>query len=297
MKLEYLLNNESFDEVKNLIDEIEGKKVQVSSLSRGSGRIKVITVETEGDNLKCAETLSLIDGGIQKKHSLTLIRDDASAHFEQLLFPRICRFERELRRYLTALAVFSGEEKVTGKRNNKIRVEKVSEIVSNIEQLNLGEVQSYFFSSIEFNKSVEELCKRNYTKKRLLEEINKLDDSCFWNKHITDDNLLIVKEKYEEIVKYRNDVMHSHRMSFDDYEKASLLLEDVNERMRKAYEWILFCNDKSSIKGIIAAGNAIVGIFDVIEKTRAMWNEDAFNGFASFVNVLHSPYDPENAKN
>ena len=60
-----------------------------------------------------------------------------------------------------------------------------------------------------------------------------MEEHTIWDKIVNDDNLSIIKKNFLKIKDYRNDVMHAHNISYENFNKAKLLFEKVNSKLEE----------------------------------------------------------------
>ena len=265
MVLEYIVEDSKYKElIKGEIPK-KGKKGAIKTTSKKFSGINnyILTIEYCGSLIDSAETLSNIAQKVKKTFDCNnvkyyILRDEASIAFANRLYPLVCEFETKLRKFLY-IALFDLDESAKKLTTNKIktaaqRFSKVEKVPQNnfLEDITLGEVFTLLFDNKEFldaakeeTKRIENTISRKATKKELIEVLEKIEEKTLWNElfcpSFSEFDLLSAHEKLFTI---RNDVMHFHFISYEQYTKALKLLRETNNNL-----------DTQLAKGIVLENN------------------------------------------
>lgn len=180
---------------------------------------RIVQFKIEGfEKRETAKHLSIIHEEMQKYEAFTL-GNEASEYYNQALYPLINTFEMRLRKFL--FLVFSLKE--NSSRWNKVR---------DLEKIDFYTIYSRLFTSTDFNKKLYQLFseKHNYTKAQIHDLIENIDEKILWDQ-VVDNRLSIIKEKFQLIKEYRNDVMHSHNIGYKRYKDIHKLINEVNRQL------------------------------------------------------------------
>lgn len=239
MVLEYLIPTE---EIEEEIKDYSSNMIKQKLISIDSS--KILSIDMEGENLKTAKGLSKVHSEIMENNSYIILNNGCSEYFNKRLFPLINDFERKLRKLLYLVSAFQRNQNIQGIEN-----------VKSLEEKDLGKVFDLVFTDKNFNDEIRKKINKDitwsYTKKWIIEEINKnFVEITLWNQ-LFDDSLSIVSENYLVIKNCRNDVMHAHDMDYDNYLKTEELFTDVNNQIDE-YIYKTLIKGKLSVEKIIS---------------------------------------------
>ena len=173
----------------------------------------------------------------------SILSNSLSMYFSNRLYPKFQTYESLLRKiFVLALSPLEDEDIiriVKEQTNDKLDLSKIHTI-EHIERLQIAELHSLIFE-ININP-VRDLTihfkdfqnKNEYILKEMIK--NSLPTT-LWKKHFTqftdsekDD---VLKNSYDTIREYRNEVMHFHMLTYKRYKKIDSLLSDVIEELKE----------------------------------------------------------------
>lgn len=252
MILEYIIEDSKYKELLKGKISKKGKNgsIKVNSKKFSGVNNYILTIEYNSSPVESAETLSNAFQNIKEvfdsnKVKYYVLRNEASIEFVNRLYPLICEFETKLRKFLY-VALFDLDEAAQKLTTNKIKtvIQKYSKTEnipqSNfLEDLTLGEVFNLLFDNREFldtakneTKQIENTLSRKATKKELIAIIEKIEEKTLWNQLFApvfkNFNLPTIEN---EIFTIRNDVMHFHFISYEQYKRSFKLLKDINKEL------------------------------------------------------------------
>lgn len=265
MILEYIIEDSKYkDLIKGKIPK-KGKNgiIKVNSKKFSGVNNYILTIEYKSSPVESAETLSNIFQNIKKIFDSNnvkyyILRNEASIELANRLYPLVCEFETKLRKFLY-VALFDLDEAAKKITTNKIKTvihkfSKTEKIPQNnfLEELTLGEVFNLLFDNREFldsakneTKQIENTLSRKATKKELIAIIEKIEEKTLWNELFApifkNFSLPTVQNELFDI---RNDVMHFHFISYEQYKRSLRLLKDINKEL-----------DVQLAKGIVLENN------------------------------------------
>lgn len=265
MILEYIIEDSKYkDLIKGKIPQ-KGKNgiIKVNSKKFSGVNNYILTIEYKSSPVESAETLSNIFQNIKKIFDSNnvkyyILRNEASIELANRLYPLVCEFETKLRKFLY-VALFDLDEAAKKITTNKIKTvihkfSKTEKIPQNnfLEELTLGEVFNLLFDNREFldsakneTKQIENTLSRKATKKELIAIIEKIEEKTLWNELFApvfkNFSLPTVQNELFDI---RNDVMHFHFISYEQYKHSLRLLKDINKEL-----------DVQLAKGIVLENN------------------------------------------
>ena len=164
-------------------------------------------------------------------------------YFSNRLYPKFQTYESLLRKiFVLALSPLEDEDIiriVKEQTNDKLDLSKIHTI-DHIERLQIAELHSLIFE-ININP-VRDLTihfkgfqnKNEYILKEMIK--NSLPTT-LWKKHFTpftdSEKVDVLKNSYNTIREYRNEVMHFHMLTYKRYKKIDSLLSDVIEELKE----------------------------------------------------------------
>ena len=240
MYLEYLFLKDDFNdqiskytyeyqvESKGNITRVLQSKLKIAKLSDSESHVVIIELQNFASREEEAKHLSNIDTEFSKKYKFTLLRNDASAYYNQKLYPLANEFERQLRRFLYIKnALHTGD--------------KVKKNIENLESKDLGQIYQLLFVDDDFCKNVR--TKMNtpgvFSRNELLKEIDKLNETTTWDKIVGIKDLSVIKENFLDIKDYRNDVMHARNITYEEFKRQKSLFEETTKELNDAVNSLL----------------------------------------------------------
>ena len=173
----------------------------------------------------------------------SILSNSLSMYFSNRLYPKFQTYESLLRKiFVLALSQLEDEDIiriVKEQTNDKLDLSKIHTI-EQIERLQIAELHSLIFE-ININP-VRDLTIhfkdfQNKNEYILKEMIRNLFPITIWEKHFTpftnSEEVDVLKNNYDRIREYRNDVMHFHTLTYRRYKKIDLLLSDVIKELEE----------------------------------------------------------------
>lgn len=173
----------------------------------------------------------------------SILSNSLSMYFSNRLYPKFQTYESLLRKiFVLALSPLEDEDIiriVKEQTNDKLDLSKIHTI-DHIERLQIAELHSLIFE-ININP-VRDLTihfkgfqnKNEYILKEMIK--NSLPTT-LWKKHFTpftdSEKVDVLKNSYNTIREYRNEVMHFHMLTYKRYKKIDSLLSDVIEELKE----------------------------------------------------------------
>ncbi len=255
MKVEFIIDKSEYKKLlsKNIFDtQIKYKSEKVKGKSN-----YLLTLSIESKNFKTAKLLSnsrivveklFIENNIKYR----LLTEESALFFVRRLYPYASEFETKLRKFIYT-ALFDIDEKAETVLVEKYKITISKKCANELPQedfltnSDLGKIFDFLFSNDEFldearkinnNDNNNKNYDRRLTKKQLLEKIENLEEKTIWNllfaSNFSDSILPTI---YNELQKLRNDIMHIHYISYDDYIKAKKIyvkgIKDLDYQLSK----------------------------------------------------------------
>ncbi|MDY4969613.1 MAG: hypothetical protein SO101_05065 [Lachnospiraceae bacterium] len=139
-----------------------------------------------------------------------------------------------------------------------------------IEEIDFGKIYEAIFTDKDLQGKVKELNGRKLTKADLIKEVQLMDENTMW-RQIVGTGYTYIENHFLEIINYRNDVMHNHLMSFEEYEKAKMVMCQAIQELDRAV------NDK-----LIDNNNDYLNDVNIVDVLNGIFK--AMGTFAKYVN-------------
>ena len=227
----------------------ENDEFTISIQQFRSGIVEIsLSYEYSNYKLKAAKKfdkfLSKFREFLGKNHlKYSILSNSLSMYFLNRLYPKFQVYESLLRKiFVLALSPLEDEDIVRiikEQTNDKLDLSKIHTI-EYIERLQIAELHALIFE-ININP-VNDLIihfkdfqnKNEYTLKEMIR--NSLPIT-IWEKHFTpftnSEKVDVLKNNYDRIREYRNDVMHFHTLTYRRYKKIDLLLSAVIKELEE----------------------------------------------------------------
>ena len=225
------------------------------------------------DNMSMAKKLDELTQRLTDEYSdlFQVVNSESSQFFCGQLYPLIVDFETKLRYALYISQALFGNGNVNKESFLLTIGKKGKEKKKEIEEADFGEIYAAVFTDPDFQDKVRDTNgKRQFTKADLLKKIQEIDESSLWQK-IMGTGYNYIENHFLEIENYRNDVMHNHLISYDDYEKAQKVMEQAVSELDRVISDKLIVNNSEYLND--------VNIFEVLSGIY-----QAVKTFTTFVN-------------
>ena len=173
----------------------------------------------------------------------SILSNSLSMYFTNRLYPTFQVYESLLRKiFVLALSPLENENviKVIKKETKgKLDLSRIRALQS-IEKLQMAELHALIFESninpiISLTTHFKDF--QNKNEYILKEMINSSLPITIWEKHFTpftnSEKVDVLKNNYDRIREYRNDVMHFHTLTYRRYKKIDLLLSNVIKELEE----------------------------------------------------------------
>ena len=197
------------------------------------GSLWFVTLTTHSNTIEDAIALARLRDSLPASRDRKIIKDGVSIKFGEVLYPRVCRFERGLRAAMT-LAICVDQDNFD------------SDIVANLESHSgLGSLNELLFEETEYKgrlRIIASLFKEDSKKRRLpskaslVKDIEESSDQTLWESLFGDGDLLELRKNYEMLWGFRDDVMHFHTISLRKYRTARKNLDLANRELDEYIE-------------------------------------------------------------
>ena len=224
MKNEYLfVSHENYDAARKYsTEEINSKSFKIKD-----SQLWIISFTARNNKEKSAIHLADLHEYIvnYSHHTLSC---ESSEYFTKKLFALINSMERKLRKVLYLLVCITEDA-------------ELKEFVETIENDDLGKIFSSLFIDREFVINVKKEVNANkdskyegigyYSKAEICSHINSMFEYPLWDRILGNSRVSTLRNNFDIVRKYRNDVMHAQNIGRDIYLKARLLFSKVNKEL------------------------------------------------------------------
>ncbi len=162
--------------------------------------------------------LSQVNTNFVTKFSPIVLINESAEYFNKSLYPLVNKFERYLRKFLYI-------------RVAQCDPEKYKDILRNIETKDFGDIYNILFVDSSFAAEAKNIIKKINTRAEMLEAIQNLQENTAWDILVDNSSLGIIKDNFDVLKNYRNDVMHAHNIDYDTYKKAKNLFTSANSQL------------------------------------------------------------------
>ena len=210
----------------------------------------VATFSMIENTLNVARELSSLHKDFNAHFQCTLLVNEASAYFNEKLFPKINRFERTLRQYiyfkqayyLTDLDKSLNNE--TNPATKKALNEEIKRVKDAFKKKKLEDmdfdgifrllfvdsvlcdtIKRKFFPDASASSNAYKVRKADY-----IQFIESIDENILWNS-LSAGALDIVKENFKSIQVIRNHVMHAHNIDYETFHDADRMIDETQKAL------------------------------------------------------------------
>lgn len=214
---EYLfVGNEHRDE----IEKYTYKNVKKELYDIEDSECWIATFSLSEENENNAKVLSEVHEYVKNHFNPVVLSNGCSAYYNKALYPYFNEFEYKLRKLLYLKSALS-------------KSMKDFEVISNLEEKDLGEIFSLLFSDTQFVQEVKKSVNGKswqFTKAEILMALQEISENTLWDKLIDENAAPLLRSEFVRVKKFRNDVMHAHNMNASSFSDALTLIKKVNEQ-------------------------------------------------------------------
>jgi hypothetical protein len=274
---EYLLLDEA---EKNSIESYKPEKIDVKIFSVNNDVCFYIQYNADGNNEKTARKLSKVDEYVRDKFKVAVLKSGCSSYFNNRLYPLISSFEYSLRNLLYLNSSINKDE-------------KYASTIKNIESLDFGEIFTFLFIDDDFMKKTKNYTKnlnqKDFLKSDVLAYIESLEENTLWDTMLEKDTVPTLKNNFNLVRDYRNKVMHSHNISWDEYKNIQKMFRKINSEIEIALHNIEATENitqskttfNKKLEDIFSAQERLGKVLDVSQSVN--------NPFAEFLRATNIP--------
>lgn len=275
MILEYLFSDpKSLQKNIKTYDEINASvKIEIKDVK--DSEVGVLSVKVNLENNQSALTLSKINKKITGTYDVITLTNEAAAYYNKMLYPLINKFERDLRKLLYLASKLSENS-------------SDSEAIQDLEKMDFGKLFDLIFTDEEFIKSVRSTINAkhwNYSKTEIVNYLKEIEENTLWKKLLSAEIAPMLQKNYITIKDYRNNVMHAHNITTEDYLNAEDIYSTVTEELENAIENII--NKRINLNNIQNFNSAILEAINNEKMNNFIAVKDVYN--EQLISVFDTP--------
>lgn len=266
MMLEYLFSDDTY---KVCIDNYQSDFCEKKIITISGSQHWIVTFEKAGENENTAMVLSTIHEDILANSKPIVLSNGAAEYYNKVLYPYFNQFERKLRKLLRLKSALC-----PGPISKKI--------INRLEDMSIGDLFITLFGNVSFREKVKSLMDTinfNFSKEELIQHINALDYSTFWDEYIGVGVVPALVNNITYIRKYRNDTMHAHEINTEVYNYCICTIRCINQQIDDEIRRLVGSNDQTNKTGKSNFNTALSNIINIVES-------DSLKSFREFVGQL-----------
>ena len=180
---------------------------------------KIVKYISVGNSVEDAKSLSSVNETIMDKYKPTVLTNESSAYFNKRLYPLFNEFERKLRKLLyLKSALYKNKDDVKA--------------IDNLEIMEFGSLFNFLFIDSGFVSKIKTYVNsKKFSLENLINFASELTDEPLWEKLFSNGAVPDLAGEYDTVRKHRNDVMHAHNISYEQYDEASKLIQKINNEL------------------------------------------------------------------
>lgn len=218
MKSVYLVEKAQLKDLKKKVKEIPLVTMSSQEYGEKDRGLRVVAFSTSKMGIDDAHALSKVRSSISDPK--LAVFDEGNLYYGRRLYARLSEFEQKLRGVIRLRVILDDTSEV--------------KIDNGLELMTLGEYCSLFFGDAEFAKQAKVITtKKEFFEEKsyLLQLLKEIDSECLWDKHFDSSEMPTFREKHHDIRLLRNDVMHIHFITHEEYLHAEKLLRRASDEL------------------------------------------------------------------
>ena len=218
MILEYLVSDEKFKEEIFKYRE-ENLNINVKDIKSSNFWIAEFMIEVE--NEQSALVLSKINKDIIKCYNCITLTNESAFYYNKKLYPLVNEFERKLRKILYLASKLSSDS-------------SDAEVIQNLENMDFGTLFDIIFTDEDFIQNIRKKINQKtwkFNKKEIIDDLFDIEENTLWDKLLGTEIAPTLRENFVIIKKYRNNIMHAHNITAEDYKKRKEMFLITNEEL------------------------------------------------------------------
>lgn len=203
---------------KKAISEYKPENAQFRLLSVENGKCWCVEYSADGNDEKIAKMLSGIDEYIRSHFNVIVIENDSSSYFNNNLYPMVSELERKLRKILY---IYSALDKENESTKN----------ITALEEKDFGQIFTMLFVDDNFMTAAKNMVKsanrEAFSKAEIMRLLDGIEEKPVWDLLLGNDVVPTLRSRFQDVRTIRNDVMHSHDISWHRFDEARTLIQTI----------------------------------------------------------------------
>lgn len=213
----------------------------------------VVTFSVASKNEYSAKKLSEIHNVIMKYAPLVL-SCESSEYYNRILFPLVNELERKLRKLLYLAASISDND-------------NAKESIRQLEEKDFGEIFDLLFIDQNFILNMKKRINADlksefngmskYSKEEIKGYLDSLEEHTLWDVILGEKYVPTLRSRFRDVQSYRNNVMHAHNISKEQFGKARYLFDKINIELDVAIGKLMGISEASPTEHKVDVNTAI----------------------------------------
>lgn len=213
----------------------------------------VVTFSVASKNEYSAKKLSEIHNVIMKYAPLVL-SCESSEYYNRILFPLVNELERKLRKLLYLAASISDND-------------NAKESIRQLEEKDFGEIFDLLFIDQNFILNMKKRINADlksefngmskYSKEEIKGYLDSLEEHTLWDVILGEKYVPTLRSRFRDVQSYRNNVMHAHNISKEQFGKARYLFDKINIELDAAIGKLMGISEASPTEHKVDVNTAI----------------------------------------
>lgn len=213
----------------------------------------VVTFSVASKNEYSAKKLSEIHNVIMKYAPLVL-SCESSEYYNRILFPLVNELERKLRKLLYLAASISDND-------------NAKESIRQLEEKDFGEIFDLLFIDQNFILNMKKRINADlksefngmskYSKEEIKGYLDSLEEHTLWDVILGEKYVPTLRSRFRDVQSYRNNVMHAHNISKEQFGKARYLFDKINIELDAAIGKLMGISEASPTEDKVDVNTAI----------------------------------------
>lgn len=212
-----------------------------------------VTFSVPNKNEDSAKKLSEIHNMIMQYAPLVL-SCESSEYYNRILFPLINELERKLRKLLYLAASISDNT-------------NAKESIKQLEEKDFGEIFDLLFIDQNFILNMKKRINADlksefngmskYSKEEIKGYLDSLEEHTLWDVILGEKYVPTLRSRFRDVQSYRNNVMHAHNITKDQFGKARYLFDKINIELNAAIGKLIGVSEASPTEHKVDVNTAI----------------------------------------
>lgn len=284
MKNQYMFFEEQLFEKFDLSDYIKSD-INIPNTDVHIYEFECTELEEVMDDESRAHKLDQLTECLKENYNekFQVVHSGSSQFFCGKLYPLVVEFETKLR-YAIYISRALFENGNVNRESFKIGTKTKKEI----EETDFGEIYEALFTDVTLQEKVKRINGQKLTKADLIKEIEAVEECSVWEQIVGTGYDYIAKH-FLEIKNYRNDVMHNHLLTYEEYIREQKILQKAFTELERVTNDKLLVNNSSysnKINIIDVLGGIVVLLGTAAKKMNEFANSETGQNIIKGLEVI-----------